>query len=53
MVPRFVSTNPKGDAMKARRFQGPILGPTDRIIIRLGHVRNVRIRRQNKGGESI
>lgn len=39
--------------MKAKRFQGPILGPPDRIIIRLGHVRNVRIRGHNKGGKAI
>jgi len=39
--------------MKTRKSQGPILGPPDRIIIRLGHVRNVRIRRHNKGGKTI
>ncbi len=50
MVPRFVSTNSKGGAMKTRRFQGPILGPPDRIIIRLGHVRNVRISGRKKEG---
>ena len=50
MVPRFVSTNPKGEAMKTRKFQGPILGPPDRIIIRLGHVRRNRPRGNYKGG---
>ena len=39
--------------MKGRKFQGPILGPPDRIIIRLGYVRNVRIRGHNKGGKAI
>jgi hypothetical protein len=39
--------------MKARRFQGPILGLPDRIIIRLGHVRNVRICGPNEGGKTI
>jgi hypothetical protein len=39
--------------MNVRRFQGPILGPPDRIIIRLGHVRNVRTSGHNKGGKAI
>jgi hypothetical protein len=53
MVPRFVSTNQKGGVMKTRKFQGPILGPPDRIIIRLGHDRNVRIRGHINGGKVI
>jgi len=39
--------------MNTSKFQGPILGPPDRIIIRLGHVRNIRFRGHNKGGKSI
>jgi hypothetical protein len=39
--------------MKARRFQGPILWPSDRIIIRLGHARRSRSRERNEGGKTI
>jgi hypothetical protein len=39
--------------MKTRKFQGSILGPPDRIIIRLAHVRNVRVIGHNKGGKTI
>ncbi len=39
--------------MKTRKFQGPILGPPDRIIIRLGHVRYVCVIGHNKGGKTI
>ena len=53
MVPRFVSTNPKGEAMKTRKFQGPILGPPDRIIIRLGYGRRNSSCGHYKGGKTI
>jgi hypothetical protein len=39
--------------MNARKYLGPIFGPPDRIIIRLRHVRNVRIRGHYKGGKTI
>jgi len=39
--------------MNARRLQGPILGPPYRIIIHLGHVRNVRISGRKKGGTAV
>jgi len=52
MVPRFVSTIENGGVMNSRRFQGPILGPPDRII-RLDHARHNRPRGHYAGGKTV
>lgn len=39
--------------MNSRRFQGPILGPPDRIIIRLGHVQQTCPQGHYVGGKTV
>jgi len=53
MVPRFVLTKRKGGIVETGKFQGPILGQTSKIIIRLGYVRKDRILGHNKRGKSV